>query len=50
MKTILVLILLLPELVLGVTGTNIAGKPEVEPSTPAWQTDEITNLGGVVVQ
>ena len=44
MRTILVLILLLPGLVLGVTGTNIAGKPEMEPSTPTWQTDEIRKL------
>ena len=44
MRTILVLLLLLPGLVLGVTGTNIAGKAEVEPSTPVWQTDEIEKL------
>ena len=44
MRTILVLILLLPGLVLGVTGTNIIGQAEVEPSTPAWQTDEIRKL------
>ncbi|SVD12888.1 uncharacterized protein METZ01_LOCUS365742, partial [marine metagenome] len=44
MRAILVLLLLLPGLVLGVTGTNIAGKPEMEPSTPTWQTDEIKKL------
>ena len=40
MRTILALISLLPGLVLGVTGTNIFG----EPSTPAWQTNEIEKL------
>ena len=44
MRTILALILLIPGLVLGVTGTNIFGKPELDPSTPAWQTDEIKKL------
>ena len=44
MRTILVLLLLLPGSVLGVTGTNIVGKAEVEPSTPVWQTDEIQKL------
>ena len=43
MRAILVLLLLLPGLVLGVTGTNIAGKPEVE-VTPTCQTDEIRKL------
>ena len=44
MRVLLALLLLLPGLVLGVTGTNIFGKPEVEHSTPDWQTDEIRKL------